>query len=172
MRFVSVALCLAIAGTGLLTSGCAMDTADIALRSGKVFTMDPAQPWAEAVIIQDGRVLHVGEDYKIDELAGPRTRIIDLHGRLVVPGLCDAHTQLLSAALAEHGIDLEEALPGFTVYGDFASRAEDACGPIRVGGYADLVVLDRDLFEARPDEIAGTRIDLTLFEGEIVYERK
>jgi predicted amidohydrolase YtcJ len=66
-------------------------TADIMLLGGRVFTADPARPWAEAVAVRGSRILAVGTIAEVERLAGPATRRIVLGGRTVVPGFDDAH---------------------------------------------------------------------------------
>jgi predicted amidohydrolase YtcJ len=87
-----------IAGVGvasvlLLTSG-AIAAPQLVLVNAKVFTADPALPYAQAVAIEDGRILAVGSDEQVRKLIGPKTRIIDVGGRLVTPGLVEAHVHL------------------------------------------------------------------------------
>lgn len=69
-------------------------TADVVLTGGKVFTADPARPWAQAVAIRGERIMAVGSDADVAKAAGPATRRIDLGGRVVVPGFNDAHAHL------------------------------------------------------------------------------
>ena len=64
---------------------------NLILLSGKVFTGDTAKPWAEAVAIEGDRIHAVGTTEEIRALATPRTRVIDLEGRVVIPGINDAH---------------------------------------------------------------------------------
>ena len=64
----------------------------IVLTGGKVFTNDPAKPWAQAVAIRDDKIAAVGTDEEIRALAGPNTKQFALKGRVVVPGFNDAHT--------------------------------------------------------------------------------
>ena len=64
---------------------------DLVLAGGKVFTADLAAPWAEAVAIRGERILAVGSDAEVRALARAGTRVIELDGRVVVPGLNDAH---------------------------------------------------------------------------------
>jgi predicted amidohydrolase YtcJ len=65
--------------------------ADVVLVGGKVFTADPARPWAEGLAITGDRVTAVGTAAEVRAAAGPGTRIIELRGRVVVPGFNDAH---------------------------------------------------------------------------------
>lgn len=64
---------------------------DLLLINGKVFTADPARPHAEAVAIDDGRIVAVGSTAEIAALATSETRTVDLGGRRVTPGLIEAH---------------------------------------------------------------------------------
>jgi len=72
------------------------DRADFVLLNGRVFTADDAQPWAEAVAVKDGKITAVGTTADMRNLAGRAARILDVQGRLVVPGLYDAHTHFSS----------------------------------------------------------------------------
>jgi predicted amidohydrolase YtcJ len=64
---------------------------DLILYNGKIFTSDAAQPNAEAIAIRGERILAVGSDAEIKKLADSKTRLIDLQGRTVIPGINDAH---------------------------------------------------------------------------------
>ena len=72
---------------------------DVVLTGGKIFTADPARPWAEAIAIRGDRILAVGRTAEITRLAGPETRRIALAGRVVIPGINDAHMHLGSVPL-------------------------------------------------------------------------
>lgn len=61
------------------------------LLNGTVFTAERSTPWAEAIAIRASRITHVGTSQDIAALAEPGTRVIDLGGRLVIPGFNDAH---------------------------------------------------------------------------------
>ncbi|MCO5085323.1 MAG: amidohydrolase [Methylobacteriaceae bacterium] len=63
--------------------------------NGRIRTMDPAQPWANAIAARAGRIVAIGDDASIEAIAGPGTRRIDMHGRFVMPGLIDSHTHAL-----------------------------------------------------------------------------
>ncbi len=66
-------------------------TADTVLVNGKVLTVDNQFSTREAVAIREGKIAAVGSSVDITKLAGPRTRVIDLQGRTVIPGLIDSH---------------------------------------------------------------------------------
>jgi predicted amidohydrolase YtcJ len=71
-------------------------SADLVLKNGKVWTVDADQPEAEAIAIWRDRVLFVGKDADVAALIGPKTRVIDLNGKRVVPGFYDSHLHMLS----------------------------------------------------------------------------
>ncbi len=68
--------------------------ADTVLYNGKIFTADGARPWAEAIALRGSRILSVGSNAHVRTLEGPQTLSLDLGGRLVIPGLNDAHSHL------------------------------------------------------------------------------
>src|SRR6478735_774193 len=110
MRIVSVsgtigrlAACVEVASI-LLVSSAALAAPQLVLVNAKVFTANPALLYAQAVAIEDGRILAVDSNERVRALIGPKTRIIDVGGRLVTPGLIEAHvhlaTELPTAPLA------------------------------------------------------------------------
>jgi hypothetical protein len=73
--------------------------ADLILHRSLVTTLNRSQPTASAIAIKDGKCLRVGQDREVMALAGPRTRIIDLPGRRVLPGRCDNRTHVIRGGL-------------------------------------------------------------------------
>lgn len=71
--------------------------------------------------------------------------------------------------IAEERISLPEAIASFTINGAWVNHSENDTGSIEVGKYADLAVLDRNLFEIEPEEISETTVLLTVLEGEVVH---
>jgi predicted amidohydrolase YtcJ len=67
------------------------------LYGGKIFTADSDRPWAEAVAIRGKRIVAVGADEEVLALRGAATRLMDLQGRTVIPGINDAHIHVWSA---------------------------------------------------------------------------
>ena len=74
-------------------------SADLILINGKFSTLDRSNPAPEAVAIKDGLFAAVGDARSILEDAGATTKIIDLHGRRVVPGLIDSHMHIIRGGL-------------------------------------------------------------------------
>ncbi|HEX4418929.1 MAG TPA: amidohydrolase family protein, partial [Kofleriaceae bacterium] len=88
--------------TGPVAAPVPAQVADVALVNGDVWTSDPQHPRAHAVAWRGDQVVAVGDDAAIRAVAGPATRVIDLHGRSASAGLIDAHCHLY-----ELGVDLE-----------------------------------------------------------------
>jgi predicted amidohydrolase YtcJ len=68
--------------------------ADIVLVNGRVFTSNGARSFVEALAIRGERIVAVGTSAEIESLAGPKTTRLDLNGRVVIPGINDAHYHL------------------------------------------------------------------------------
>ena len=83
--------------------------ATLVLVNGHVWTENPAQPEAEAVAVYGNRILRVGTSEEVRRLAGPPTRVIDLHGRRVVPGFNDAHVHFVIGGQVLANVQLLDA---------------------------------------------------------------
>jgi len=66
-------------------------SADLAYRNGHVYTVDAKDSVQQALAILNGRIVYVGSDVGLDAYLGPRTQVVDLRGRMVMPGLVDGH---------------------------------------------------------------------------------
>jgi predicted amidohydrolase YtcJ len=74
-------------------------TTDLICHGGAISTLDPAQPAAEALAVRNGRFSFVGKTSEVMPLAGKDTRVIDLNGRRVLPGLIDNHLHIIRGGL-------------------------------------------------------------------------
>ncbi|HEX6322755.1 MAG TPA: amidohydrolase [Vicinamibacterales bacterium] len=83
-------------------------SADLLLLNGRVYTLDPARPWVEAVAIDGDRIAAVGTTAEIAARRGPSTRVIDLGGRFALPGFNDAHVHIDSTGSLLVGANLLE----------------------------------------------------------------
>src|SRR5437588_5206438 len=88
---------------GVTLGGCVMTPtnkrdADLILHNGKFTTLDPKYPKATNVAIKDGRIVGVDDAESYER--GPNTRVIDLKGRRVIPGLNDSHTHVIRGGLS------------------------------------------------------------------------
>ncbi len=86
--------------------------ADLFLVHGRVHTLDPARPSANAVLIRGERILAVGNASNLRSLASGDVRVIDLGGRAVLPGLIDTHTHLFDAMKSRVAGNLDVGIPG------------------------------------------------------------
>jgi len=84
------------------------DNADLVLTNGKIVTVDATHPEAEAVAVRDGRVLAVGTSAEIDAYVGTGTRVVDLDGRLAIPGFIEGHGHYTSLGRAQMILDLND----------------------------------------------------------------
>jgi len=96
--FVSAVLLILTGLVGATTAW--SQTADTVLLNGKILTVDNQFSTREAVAIRDGRIAAVGSSADMRKLAGPESRVIDLQGRTVIPGLIDSHIHATRAALS------------------------------------------------------------------------
>jgi predicted amidohydrolase YtcJ len=80
--------------------------ADLILENARIHTVDGAHPEATAVAIRGDRFAAVGDAAAVRALRGPRTRVIDLGGRTVVPGLADAHGHFTSLGASLQRLDV------------------------------------------------------------------
>jgi predicted amidohydrolase YtcJ len=105
--------------------------ADIALIKGRVWTVNPGQPWAEAVAIKAEKIIEVGSSRKINKLIGSETQVIDLKGSLVLPGFVDSHTHFLDGGFSLLSIQLR----GVKTREEFAARIREKAKDIGEGDW-------------------------------------
>jgi hypothetical protein len=74
---------------------------ETALRNAAVWTADRAHPWAEAIAIRDGKICAIGRNADVEALIGPWTQVIDLRGKMVMPGINDVHVHALMGGRAD-----------------------------------------------------------------------
>jgi predicted amidohydrolase YtcJ len=75
--------------------------ADLVLHSGKIYTLDRANPWAEAIAIGAGKIVVIGTNVDARSLIGSDTRVIDLKGHMVMPGINDVHVHPILGGRAD-----------------------------------------------------------------------
>jgi predicted amidohydrolase YtcJ len=106
--------------------------ADSVLVNGKILTVDQQFSTQEAIAIRDGRILAVGKTADIRKLAGPSSRVIDLQGRTVIPGLIDSHLHGIRAALS---FSTEVNWIGAASLDDALSRMTQAARTMKPGAW-------------------------------------
>ena len=108
---------LAVVGASMWVAGVANAVAqqedfnapDLVLINGKVLTLDDRSTVTEAVAVRDGKILATGTSASIKLLAGDRTRVLDVHGKTVIPGLIDTHAHFKAAGLADYVVNMSRA---------------------------------------------------------------
>jgi len=123
---------------------------DLAIVNARVFTVDRAHPWAEAVAVCGERIAAVGTSEQVRRHVTDRTRVVDAHGRLVVPGFNDAHVHLIGGAKDLLSVNLRDATSAAEMQArvrTFAARVPQ--GRWLLGGYWD--------HESWPDHALPTR---------------
>src|SRR5262245_31833954 len=120
---------IALISAFLVTGSAVADNsapADLVVRRGVIATLDEGRPNAQALAARGERIVAVGTDAEIHPLIGPRTRVIDLGGRLVVPGFIEGHGHLMSLGEARMELDLTSARDWPEVVELLANRAKRA----------------------------------------------
>jgi len=110
-KIIGTAACLSAAFLLLWTGGCAakVEPAELVVTNAKIVTMDAANPQAEALAARAGKIVAVGTAKTIARYIGPATEVIDLGGKLAVPGLIDSHLHFQSTGQAKLSLDLTKA---------------------------------------------------------------
>jgi len=101
-----LAVSLGVLALAAPAAAAAPPPADLVLKNAIVHTMDAKRPRAEAVAVRANRIVAVGANADVLPLVGPRTRVLDLAGRTLVPGFDDSHAHMLGIGFARLDVDL------------------------------------------------------------------
>src|SRR2546427_1109435 len=94
--------------------------ADLVLINGNIYTVNEKQPHAEAIAVKSDRIIFVGSNAAVKKYEGANTRIVDLHGATMVPGMTDAHYHFIGVGQREMNLNLE----GITNLEDFLAKVK------------------------------------------------
>jgi len=108
-----------------------MAAADMVFYNGQVFTAEASQPRAQAIAVDDGRILQVGSDAAILALADASTQRIDLAGKVLMPGMIDTHSHPVMGALASLRANLYDEVKPLAELEQWI-LAQDAAGTARL----------------------------------------
>jgi predicted amidohydrolase YtcJ len=147
----------------------AEDTADLILQHGVFYPVQPAPRVEGSLAVRGGRIVYLGPDAGAERLRGPRTRVIDLAGRVVTPGLIDAHSHLLGLGQALAEVDLT----GATSYDEVIRRVREAASRVPAGTWVRGRGWDQNLWpgqqfpthEALSAAVPGHPVWLTRVDG-------
>jgi predicted amidohydrolase YtcJ len=107
----------------------AEDGADLILRHGIFYPVEPPGRVEGSLAVRGGRIVYLGVDAGADALRGPKTRVIDLAGRAVTPGLIDAHSHLITLGETLQQVDLT----GVATFDEVVRRVREAAGRAPAG---------------------------------------
>ncbi|HEY7543916.1 MAG TPA: amidohydrolase family protein, partial [Blastocatellia bacterium] len=120
--------------------------ADLALVNGRVWTGNKAEPWAEAVASRGERIIAVGSNDEIKKLIDSKTRVIDLQGRLALPGFIDDHTHFLDGGSHLLSVELRDA----KTQEEFARRIKEHAAKLPAGRWILGGDWDHELWPGGP----------------------
>jgi predicted amidohydrolase YtcJ len=84
-----------------------VETADAVFKNGNIYTVNERQPRAQAIAVKAGRIIFVGSNADAKKYEGKQTRVVDLQGHTVVPGMTDSHNHLIGVGQREITLNLE-----------------------------------------------------------------
>ncbi len=96
---------------------------DLILHNARIYTMEPKQPWAEAIAMRGQTIIAIGSAATIRNLAGSHTKQMDLQGQLVLPGICDAHIHLYEWSINQTRPPLATAISKLEMLDQIATYA-------------------------------------------------
>ncbi len=140
-----------VAGLGLATAlaatapACRADTLFV---GGHIYTADPGRPWAEALLVSGTRIAGVGSDRDLRSRRRPGTRVVDLKGKTVVPGLIDAHLHFLFGSLEIAGFNL--SAPEHSLTPDRPEELVAAISAYAKSHPAERILIGRADFSSAP----------------------
>ena len=108
MKISALALALSVAAVGACHSEAPHATADLVLMRGDLRTMEPTLAGATALAVRDGRIVYVGSDAEASKWIGAASKVLEVSGHTVLPGLIDSHIHAAEGALARGGCSLED----------------------------------------------------------------
>jgi predicted amidohydrolase YtcJ len=114
------ALVISIALISFVSIRPQVESADLVFKNGNIYTVNERQPRAQAIAVKGGRILYVGTNAGVKKYEAKGTRVVDLKGRTVVPGMTDSHYHLYGVGLREMTLNLE----GTTSLEDFLSKVK------------------------------------------------
>jgi len=119
--FTHLFIVIALTAIGLLVVNPEVQTsADVVYRNGNVYTLNSSRPKAEAVAVKADRIVFVGSNIEAQKYVGKSTRVVDLQGKTMVPGMTDAHQHLPGVGFREMTLNLE----GVTSLEDFLGKVK------------------------------------------------
>src|SRR5262245_39951196 len=121
--------------------------ADLVLLGGKVVTVDPKRPTAEAVAVRGDRIAAVGSDREVSGLIGEGTRVVRLQGKLLIPGFIEGHGHFVGLGQSKMMLDLT----GAKTWDDIVKQVEAAVRGAAPGDWVLGRGWHQEKWERKPD---------------------
>ena len=118
MKVLSILLSILL--FNFVPAGNKVEPADLIFINGNVYTANEKQPHAEAIAVKGDRIVFAGSNAEVKKYQSGQTRVVDLHGGTVVPGMTDAHHHLEGVGFREMTLNLE----GITNLQDFLTKVK------------------------------------------------
>ncbi len=149
MRRMRSTLCWLPLLLALAATACAPPApkADLVLHHGKLVTVDAQHPEAQAIAIQGDTIAAVGSDAEIAPWIGPQTKVIDLGGKLAIPGFVEGHGHFLSLGEAKMALDLTTAKS----WDEIVEKVRQAAAKAQPGEWILGGGWHQDKWESRPE---------------------
>jgi hypothetical protein len=112
----------------------AQDTAELMFIGGKIVTVDQQFSIAEALAVRDGKIIAVGSQAEVERLRGDQTEVVNLEGRMMLPGLIDSHVHAVSAATYE----FDHAIPEMKSIADVLQYIRERAKVVPEGEWIQL----------------------------------
>jgi len=152
LRSATIATLIITVLAGLLTGcGSRSATADLVFVSGNVVTVDESMPQAQAVAINGDTIMAVGSDETIRALIGDNTKVIDLDGRLLIPGFIESHAHFMGLGKSLTRLRLAPARN----YDEIVAMVEEAVGQAQPGEW----ILGRGWHQEKWDRAPEPNVD-------------
>lgn len=132
----------AVAQPASAASRARVERPDLIVVNARIYTVDNARPMASALGVKDGRIVFVGSDSEARVLARNNTRIVDLKGRTVIPGVVDAHAHLLGLATSLRNV----LLAGSSSYDEVIRRVTERARTVKPGEWIEGRGWDQNLW--------------------------
>lgn len=109
------------------------ETADLVITNGKVITVDEDFSIRQAIAVKGNKIVAVGSNGEVDKYIGKRTKVLDLKGKTVLPGINDSHAHLSSWGLTRPPLSLDLGFPTVKSIADIATAIERKANQIKPG---------------------------------------
>ena len=135
------------------------DAAELVLRNGRIVTVDSARPEVAALAVSGSRIVALGTDDEIARYIGPATRVIDLAGRLAVPGFIEGHGHYLGLGEAKLSLDLMSVRSWEEIVGMVAAATRDVA--------ADAWIVGRGWHQEKWDSVPRPNVEGVPLHGSL-----